>query len=368
MQVPFLDLKTQHKDIEEDIKKEFSDILENTAFVSGKRVENFESELSDYCGSNYAVACNSGTSALHLALMGHGIGDKDEVITQPNTFFATAEAISHAGATPVFADIDPQALTLDPKKVEDAITEKTRAIIVVHIYGIASPMDELREIADKNNLVLIEDAAQAHGAEYRGKRLSSLGGTTCFSFYPSKVIGAAGEGGAIVTNNREIYERMLALRDHGQTAKHEHTYVGYNYRMTELQGAVLAIKLKKLDNWLASRRNNAALYSRLLAGLEPRLTTHPSPEYSNCAYYLYVVSARDRDNLKKYLNENGIGAAVHYPTPVHLQPAYKELGYNRGDMPCAEKHAEEILSLPMYPELKEEQIKYVCDKIKEFYS
>ena len=367
MKVPFLDLRSQIKSIRTHINSAFARVMESGIFILGKETEGFEREFARYCGARYCVAVNSGTSALHVALLAHEIQSGDEVITQPNTFIATCEAIAYVGAKPVFADIDPVSYTLDASGVERAITKKTKAIIPVHLYGNASDMNALLRIARKHNIAIIEDAAQAHGAKYRGKTIGSFGNTTCFSFYPSKVLGAYGEGGAVLTNSKKMEKAMRALRDHGQISKHAHGAIGYNYRIQELQAAFLRIKLKYLNSWIALRRKNARKYNTLLKSLSANVRLPVEPPHSFSSMYVYVIRCRQRDELASYLAQHGVQTQIHYPTPVHLQKAFFHLGYKKGDFPVAEQCAKEILSLPMYPELTDGQIRYVTSHIKKFY-
>ena len=363
MKIPFLDLKTQHESIKEEINKEVMDIIDNSSFILGEKVKNFENNFASYCNSKYAVAVNSGTSALHLALISKEIKQGDEVITSPNTFIATAEAISYTGAKPVFVDINPKTYNIDVNKIEEAITKKTKAIIPVHLYGHPVDMNPILELAEKYHLEIIEDCCQSHGSEYKGKKVP-ISGIGCFSFYPSKNLGAYGEGGIIVTNNKEIAEKVLILRDHGQKEKYLHEYIGYNYRMDGFQGAVLGVKLKYLDKWTEIRRKNARIYNELFK--ETDIVIPFEAEYAKHVYYLYVIKVKDRDKLQKHLQEKGIDTGLHYPIPIHLQNAYKHLKIFNGEYPISESYVKEILSLPMYAELKEDQIRYVCDSIKNF--
>jgi dTDP-4-amino-4,6-dideoxygalactose transaminase/acetyltransferase-like isoleucine patch superfamily enzyme len=361
--VPFLDLKKQYQTIKDEVKSEIDWTLNNTSFILGEKVKNFEENFARYCGKKNAIAVNSGTSALHLALLANNIGEGDEVITVPNTFIATVEAISYVKAKPVFVDIDPSNHTIDVSKIEEKITSKTRAIIPVHLYGHPCDMDPIIEISKKYGLVIIEDCCQAHGAEYKGKKVpvSDFG---CFSFYPGKNLGAYGEGGAIVTNDDEKSKLVRMLRDHGQEKKYFHRYVGYNYRMDGFQGAVLDVKLKYLDEWIDKRREKAELYDRLLEGIVelPR-----EENYAKSVYHLYVIRVKERDELIAYLKQKGVGTGLHYPIPIHLQESYKHLSLSEGSFPTTEKYSKEILSLPLFPEINNEQIEYVANVIKEFY-
>ncbi|MDI6785198.1 MAG: DegT/DnrJ/EryC1/StrS family aminotransferase [bacterium] len=364
MKVPFVDLKSQYFEIKEEILQAINNVLDNTAYILGKSVFDFEKNFANYVEANYAIAVNSGTAALHMALLAYNVGIGDEVITAPNTFIATAGAISHAGAKPVFVDIEPDTFNMDSAKIENAITSNTKAIIPVHLYGQSCNMDPIMEIAKKHNLIVIEDACQAHGAEYNGQRVGSIGQAAAFSFYPGKNLGAYGEGGIVTTNSEEIAQKIKMLRDHGSSQKYFHQYIGYNYRMEGIQGAVLGVKLKRLEEWTEKRRNNAQTYNNLLSSLE--VITPKEKSYNRHVYHLYVIRVKNRDKLQEYLKENGIDSGLHYPQPIHLQKAYKFLGYKENSFPLAEASTKEILSLPMYPELTKEQIKIVAKSIKEF--
>jgi len=362
MNVPFVDLKSQYKSISQEIKEQINEVLENTAFILGDKVSRFETEFAKYCDSKNTVGVNSGTAALHLALIAHGIGPGDEVITVPNTFIATAEAISHAGAVPVLVDIDAKSYNIDVTKIQQAITAKTKAIIPVHLFGQPVDMDPILEIAQRHGLVIIEDCCQAHGSEYKGKKVP-VTTTGCFSFYPGKNLGAYGEAGAVVTNDDEITAKVKMLRDHGQEKKYFHKYVGYNCRMTGFQGAVLNIKLKYLDQWISARQKAASLYNELLNGV---VGTPYRYEFASHVYHLYVIRTQQRDALLDCLRQANISTGIHYPIPIHLQQAYASLGKGPGAYPVSEQAANEILSLPIYPEITEEQIEYVCEKVKSF--
>lgn len=362
--IRFVDLKSQYNTIKEEIKNAIQEVIDSTTFILGEQLKNFEKEFADYCNAKYAVGLNSGTSALHLALLAKGIGKGDEVVTTPNTFIATCEAISYTGAVPKLADIKPGTYNMDPHKLEKAITPKTKAIIPVHLYGQPADMKEIIEIAKKHNITVIEDACQAHGAEHYDKKvpISDIG---CFSFYPSKNLGAYGEGGSIVSNDNEVDEIIRAYRDHGQIKKNVHKYIGYNYRLEEMQAAILRVKLRHLDKWINMRRKNAMLYNGLLEDCD--VVTPVEKEYKKHVYHLYVIRVKKRQKLIEHLNSKEIQTGIHYPTPVHLQEAYAHLNCKKGSFPIAEKYADEILSLPMFPELKEEEISFVAKAIKEFY-
>lgn len=362
--IKFVDLKQQYSSIKEEVDSAVKNVIDSANFILGEHLRDFEREFAHYCNAKYSVGLNTGTSALHLALLANGIGKGDEVITAPNTFIATCEAISYTGAAPKLVDIDEQTYNMDPKKLEKSITPKTKAIIPVHLYGQPADMKVIMEIAEKNGIAVIEDACQAHGAEHCKKRVpvSDIG---CFSFYPGKNLGAYGEGGAVVTNSVEFDEIIRAYRDHGQIKKHVHKYIGYNYRLEEIQAAILRVKLKHLDKWIEMRRKNARMYNELLEGCDA--VTPVEKDYNKHVYHLYVVKVKNRQKIIEHLNSKGIQTAIHYPVPIHLQEAYSNLGYKNGSFPIAEKCVDEILSLPMYPELKEEEISFVAQSIKNFF-
>jgi dTDP-4-amino-4,6-dideoxygalactose transaminase len=364
MKVPFLDLKTQYESIKDEIDTAIGQVVEKTAFAGGPFVKKFEEEFADYCGCKHAAGVNSGTSALWLALTGLGIGKGDEVITVPNTFIATAEAISMSGARPVFVDIDEQTYTMNPALLEQAITDRTKAVIPVHLYGQMADMDPIMEIALKYGLFVIEDAAQAHGAEYKGRRAGSIGDAGCFSFYPGKNLGAYGEAGAVVTNNFELVEKINRIKDHGQSKKYYHSMIGWNDRMDGIQGAVLSAKLKHLESWTEARRKNAALYNSLLSDIDS-ITVPCAAEHIRHVYHIYPVLVGGRDRIIKALEDKQIYCGIHYPVPLHLTEAYKPLSYDNGSFPVTERVAEKLLSLPMFPELTELQIKHVAATLKE---
>lgn len=369
MQVPFVDLGIQYKVIRSELEVEFQKVFEKTAFIMGSIVKDFEEAFAQYCGVKYAIGVANGTDALILALKALGIGPGDEVITAVNTFIATAEAIIHAGATPIFVDCDPHTYNIDVTQIEAKITPRTKAIIPVHLYGQPAQMDAILEIAKKYNLYVIEDAAQAHGAFYNGQKVGSIGHVACFSFYPAKNLGAYGDAGAVVTNDDEIALTVRKLRDHGGITKYQHDLVGYNSRLDTLQAAVLLVKLKYLDEWNKQRQKNAQLYNKLLSKV-PGVITPSVLNGATHVYHLYVVriEGNSRDELQRYLKERGIQTGIHYPKPLHLTPALKYLGDQAGDFPVAERYSQEILSLPMYPELTEEQITYVVQEIEKFLS
>lgn len=361
--VPFLDLKAQLQTIRPEIDEAIKRVLDNTQFALGEEVKLFEEEFSTYCGAEYGVGVNSGTSALHLALLAAGIGPGDEVITVPFTFVATVAAVVYTGARPVFVDVEPRYLAMDPARIEEAITERTKAILPVHIHGHPADLDPILEIARKHGLLVIEDAAQAHGAEYRGRRAGGIGDLGCFSFYPGKNLGACGEGGIVVTDNPEYVRTIRMLRDWGQEKKYHHVLKGYNYRLEGIQGAVLRVKLRHLESWTEARRANAALYNRLLK--DSSVTTPLEREGCRHVYHIYAVRTPERERLMNVLKERGIAAGIHYPFPVHLLEAYRDLGYQEGDFPVSEEIAARTLSLPMYAELTEDQIITVTEAINE---
>ncbi|MBW4534566.1 MAG: DegT/DnrJ/EryC1/StrS family aminotransferase [Pleurocapsa minor HA4230-MV1] len=360
--IPFVDLKTQYLSIKEEIDTAVLKVLDSTQFILGNEVVAFEKEFAAYCNTDYALALNTGTSALHLALLAAGIGAGDEVITTPFTFVATVAAICYAGATPVFVDVDPISYTIDVKQIEQAITPRTKAILPVHLYGQPADMQPIMEIARRHGLTVIEDAAQAHRAEYKGQRVGSIGDIGCFSFYPGKNLGAYGEGGAIVTSNPEYARKIKMLRDWGQEERYHHVMKGYNYRMDGIQGAILRVKLRYLDQWTEARRTHAAQYDELLANSGVKTPT--VMPYSHHVYHIYAVRTHQREQLQQKLNEQGIQTGIHYPIPVHLQTGYADLGYKLGDFPNSELVAKEVLSLPMYAELSSGQVKTVATALQ----
>lgn len=364
MNVPFMDLKTQHRTIASEINTCISKVVETADFILGEELTLFEEEFARYCNTRFAVGLDNGTSALELALRAYGIGPGDEVITAANTFIATVSAIAFTGALPVLVDIDPQTYNIATNNIDSIITKRTRAIIPVHLYGQPSDMDPIMEIAKKHNLIIVEDACQAHGALYKGQKVGSIGNIGCFSFYPAKNLGAFGDGGMLVTNDKEMADRVRMLRNYGQQEKYKHLFIAYNRRLDTLQAAVLRVKLKYLENWNEARRHHAGLYTKLLSN--NNLSLPLETKYAHHVYHLYVVRTARRDALQKHLKNSGIATGVHYPIPVHTQQAYQYLGYRKGDFPISEAYAEQILSLPMYPELTEEQIEYVAKTIKKF--
>jgi len=363
--IPFVDLKAQYAGIKAEVDAAIQRVLESCQFTLGSEVAAFEQEFAAYCGSAHGVGVNNGTSALHLALLAAGVGSGDEVITVSFTFVATAAAIYYTGAKPVFVDIDPRTFTMDPAALDSAITARTKAIIPVHLYGQAADMDPILEIAKKHGLIVIEDACQAHGAEYKRRRAGSLGDMACFSFYPGKNLGAYGEGGMVVTGNAEYAGTIRMLRDWGAETKYQHVLKGFNYRMEGIQGAVLRVKLRYLEGWTEARRAAAARYYQLFAGSE--LPTPRQAPYSRHVYHIYAIRTRERKAWQEALQRKGIHTGIHYPIPVHLLPAYTDLGYRAGDFPHSEQAANEVLSLPMYPELTAAQSEQVARSILGLY-
>jgi len=360
--IPFVDLKAQYRSIKTEITAAIENVLENSQFILGPEVSAFEKEFARYCGTEHAIGVNTGTSALHLALLAAGIGPGDEVITVPFTFVATVAAIVYTGAKPVFVDIDPVSFTMDPTRIEAAITPRTKAILPVHLYGQPADMDPMMKIAREHGLVVIEDACQAHGAEYKGRRVGNIGDLGCFSFYPGKNLGAYGEGGAVVTNNAEYNRTIRMLRDWGAEKKYQHVLKGYNYRLEGMQGAILRVKLRHLEQWTEARRAHAVRYDALLAGAE--VETPKALPYSRHVYHVYAVRTKQRDDLIRTLTEAGVQSGIHYPIPVHLLPAHADLGHRKGDFPHSEQAADEVLSLPMYAELTADQIQSVCSVLQ----
>ncbi len=353
------------KPIRKEIDAAIAKTLDNCSFCLGPDVVQFEKDFAKYCGAEHCIAFNSGTSALHIAMLLNNVGPGDEVITTPCTFVATSWAISYCGAKPVYVDVDDATFNLDPKKIEAAITPRTKAVMPVHLYGHPFDIDPILAVCRKHNLPLVEDTAQAHGAKYKGKVVGTFGVASGFSFYPGKNLGAYGEGGALVTNNAAFAARARSLREHGSTQRYYHDEVGYNYRMEGIQGAVLGIKLKHLTNWTNERRRVAHRYHELLADTPLQLPKEAS--WAESAYHLYVVRHPKRDELKKHLEANKVGCALHYPLSLHMQKCYASLGYKAGAFPVSEKAARECLSLPIYPELKDEQVQRVAEVVKQFF-
>jgi len=363
--IPFLDLGAQHRPIQNQIDQAIARVFELTNFVLGDEVTYFEQEYADYCGVKYAVGLDSGLSALHLALEAYGVGPGDEVIVPANTFIATAAAATFCGARVVLVDIDPATYQIDPSAIEEAVTERTKAIIPVHLYGAPADMESVMQVAERHNLLVLEDACQAHGALYNGHRVGSIGHAAAFSFYPGKNLGAAGDAGILVTNDEGVATKVRAMRNCGQREKYHHVTTPYNHRLDTIQAAVLRIKLRYIDEWNAQRRANADLYGEFLSGLPGIVVPRPY-ENSVPVWHLYVIRHDRRDELQAHLTKCGIATGMHYPIPIHLQPYYASLGYQHGDFSITEQYAQQILSLPMYPELTAKQIRYVCDAIIEF--
>jgi len=365
-EVPLLDLFAQYQCITAEIDQAISSVLHGGDFILGREVSLFEQEFASYCGARFAVGVDSGTSALELALRGFRVGPGDEVITVANSYIASVLAISHTGATPVLVDADPKTCTISIAAVENAISPRTRAIIPVHLYGQPADMDPILQIARKHGLFVVEDACQAHGAIYKGRRVGSIGDAAAFSFYPGKNLGAYGDAGAVVTNDEGHARTIQQLRNYGQIEKYKHQIKGYNRRLDTLQAAVLRVKLAHLDTWNAARRRHAACYTAFLADAGV-LTPHEA-SYGSSVWHLYVIHTPRRDELKVCLSERGVTAGIHYPVPIHLQPAYADLEYKRGDFPVAERSAQQCLSLPIYAELSESIIHYVADEVREFHA
>lgn len=401
MKVPFLDLKAQYLSLKTEIDEALQSVIASTAFAGGPFVAGFEKAFAEYCGCQEAIGVGSGTEALWMSLLALGVGPGDEVITVPNTFIATAEAISFCGATPVFVDVDPHTYNMDPNKLEDFLkkkvkgarikvkgktdepnkpatlaprssflspqssgTSRLKAIVPVHLYGQPADMDPILELAQKYGLFVIEDACQAHGAEYKGKRAGTIGAAGCFSFYPGKNLGAYGEAGAVVTNDKDLADQIRMFRDHGQPKRYYHNVVGWNGRMDGFQGAVLNIKLKYLEDWNNGRRENAKRYYKHLSGIDGIILPKEA-DYARHVYHIYPVRVKNRDRVLETLAEKGINCGIHYPVPIHLQKAYEFQKHRLGDFPVSEKVSPELLSLPMFPELTEEQIAYVADSLKD---
>jgi dTDP-4-amino-4,6-dideoxygalactose transaminase len=365
-QIPLLDLQAQYAAIREEVLAAVTRVIDSQRFVLGEEVEAFEREVAAYCDTPFAVGCASGTDALILALMAAGVGPGDQVITTPYSFFATAGAIAHRGAIPVFADVDPVTFNLDPARAAEALARspRARAIIAVHLFGGCADMEPLGALARERGIVLIEDAAQAIGAEYRGRRAGGIGDIACFSFYPSKNLSAFGEGGLLTTRDAQTAARLAALRVHGSTEKYLHQWVGINSRLDALQAAVLRVKLRRLDAWTEGRQRNARLYLELLASAPVELP-RPAAYQTRHVFNQFVIRTRDRDAVRRHLAAEGVGTEVYYPLPLHLQPCFASLGYREGDFPVSEALARETLALPIYPELAEDDIAYVARLLAE---
>jgi dTDP-4-amino-4,6-dideoxygalactose transaminase len=367
MKVPFLDLNAHHQPIREQLDAAIRDVIDSSAFAGGPFVAAFEREFATYCGSNFSIGVGNGTDALWLSLLALGVGQGDEVITVPSTFMATAEAITYCGARPTFVDIDEQTYTMDPALLERAITPRTKAIIPVHLFGQCADMDPILEIAAKRGIPVVEDACQAHGALYKGRKAGTMGVAGCFSFYPGKNLGALGEAGGVITNDKELASKIQVFRDHGQQRKYHHSKVGWNARMDGIQGAVLSVKLKLLDVFNVRRHAHALHYDQLLGDLQEVIIPCEAA-YNRHVYHVYALRLKERDQVLQALAGKGISCAIHYPIPVHLQEAYRFLELGEGSFPMAERCAEEFLSLPMYPELTSEQIQAVAGELKSCLS
>lgn len=365
MHIPLLDLKAQYETIKDEVDRAISEVCESQIFALGPAVARFEQNVADYCGSKFAIGVSSGTDALLVGLMALGIGPGDEVITTPLSFFATAGSVARIGAKPVFVDVDQDTFNIDPGGIEEKITDKTRAIIPVHLFGQAAEMETINEIADRHDVVVIEDAAQAIGATRDCTAAGNFGICGCFSFYPTKNLGCFGDGGMVTTNDPDFADKIRILRNHGQDPVYFYKTIGGNFRLDGIQGAVLDVKLKHLDKWNEQRRQNAALYDGLFADSPVKTPRIDSKNVS--IYHQYTVTAPERDKLKEFLTENQIGSAVFYPKPLHLQDCFKELGYKPGDLPVAERLCDEVLSLPVYPELSSEQIEHVANTVLRYY-
>ena len=364
MRVSFVDLKRQYEKIKDEIDNAIFKVVNNGDFILGKELGAFEKEFASYCGSKFCACVNSGTSALHFALIALGVSKGDEVILPANRFIAAALAVSYTGAKPILIDIDKESYNIDTTKIKEKITKKTKAIVPVHLYGQTADMGSILEIAEKYNLKIVEDCCQAHGASYNGKKAGSMGDIGCFSFYPSKNLGAYGDGGAIVTSDEKILEKVSMLRNYGQKIKYNHLIKGFNGRLDNIQAAILRVKLKYLDEWNKARRKYALIYNSLLEDAD--VITPIQKDYAKHIYHQYVIRMKERDNLSKYLNSKKISTSIHYPIPIHLQKAYSDLNYKKGNFPITEKYADEIISLPVFPELKQEEIEYVVSNVKEF--
>lgn len=363
MQIPLVDLKRQYLSIEKEIDLSIKKVLNSGQFILGQEVLALEREAAEYIGVKYAIGVASGTDALHLALLACGVREGDEVITTPFTFIATAEAVSYCGAKPVFSDIDIDTYNIDPAKIEEKITEKTKAIIPVHLYGSAADMDRIMDIAEKYKLKVVEDCAQSFGTEYKNKKTGSIGNAGAFSFFPSKNLGGYGDGGMVVTDDEDIAEKIKILRAHGSRQKYIHKIIGYNSRLDEIQAAILRVKIKKIDLWNEMRRKHAAIYNGILKGLPVKLPNTNSKEH---IHHVYTIRIKNRDNCIKFLSENGISSAIHYPVTIPAQEAYKHLCYKESDLPNSYQAAREVISLPMFPEMEKAEIETVCDGIKRF--
>jgi len=364
-QIPFISLKEQHRAIRGEVRRAVDRVFDSQQFILKGAMVELESKIARFTGVKFAVSVASGSDALYLALWALGVKPGDEVLTTPFTFFASASAISRLGARPVFVDIDEKTFNLDPSKLEAAITKKTKAILPVHLFGLCCNMEKINKIARKYSLTVVEDAAQAFGAKFRGRRAGALADAGCFSFYPTKNFGGAGDGGMVTTSSPEMAEKIRLLRNHGSEKKYHHHLIGINSRLDEIQAAVLLVKLKHIEKWNRQRQEHALYYDRQLRGLPLQIPAAPAG--FEHIYHLYSILAEDRDALKAFLEKRGVGVAVHYPLPLHLQPCYRKLGYRKGDLPVSESIAKRILSLPMYPELLASQRAFVINNVRNFY-
>jgi dTDP-4-amino-4,6-dideoxygalactose transaminase len=364
MKIPLVDLKANYDSIKGEIDSIIKQTIDNSSFIMGAPVKEFDKNWAEYCNSQFSFGVANGTEAIRLSLLALDIKQGDEVITSPNTFIATTEAISAVGATPVFVDIDESTYTINPDQIEEKITERTKAIIPVHLYGHPCDMEKIVEIARRRNIKILEDCAQSHGATFKGKKTGTIGNISGFSMFPAKILGAFGDAGAIITDNERLAEKINLLRNHGRFSKYEHLQEGFNSRIDALQANILNVKLKHLDNWIEKRRQLANKYKEELLEV---VTCPREKDWASHSYYMYVIRTEKRDELREFLEKNEISCQIHYPIPLHLQPAYKHLNYKEGDFPITEKVANEILSIPLYPELTEEQQNYIISKIKEFF-
>ena len=361
--IPLVGVARQYETIKQEIEPVVREVLASGRYILGPKLKEFEERFAAYCGAKYAIGASSGTTALHLALLAVGVGPGDEVITVPNSFIATAEAITHCGARPVFVDCLPDTMNMDPDRIAKVVTTKTRALLPVHLHGQVVDMDAILEVARKHGLRVVEDAAQAHGGEYKGRRAGSLADAAAFSFHPAKVLHAAGDAGIVTTSDTAVADRARMLSDHGRTGKYLHEFVGFNYRMAPLQAAILTVKLAHLDGWLAARRRHAARYAELLKGapVECPVEAH----FARHVYQVYVLQLGNREEVRQALAKAGIETGVHYPVPLHLQPAYRDLGCRKGDFPAVERSADRMLSIPMFPELTDAEVERVAAAVRE---
>lgn len=364
MKVPFVSFEPMHREIKNEILSKFKEVYEKNWFIHGTEMESFEKEFAEYCGAKFCIGCGNGLDALHLILSGYDIKQGDEVIVPSNTYIATALAVSYTGATPIFVEPDLKTYNINPANIEMAITNKTKAIIAVHLYGQTADMDCINEIAKKHNLKVIEDSAQSHGALYKGKKAGNLGNAAGFSFYPGKNLGALGDGGAVVTNDRELAEKVRALSDYGSDVKYHHIYKGVNSRLDEVQAAFLRIKLKNLNNWNDERRRTAERYLKEIDN--DKIVKPFVSDFAEPVWHIFAIRTERRNDFQAYLDENGIGTTIHYPVAMHLQEAYKELELKKGSLPIAEKIADEVISLPMWYGMEDEEIAYVIEKINNW--